>query len=182
MSAANASAPTRVLAVDIDGCLNNEDTYRNADRDALIYTATEEHSTRLLEREHCERVQRICDATGAALVIVSAWRCFFSAEQIARMFAARGLTAPVLGAVARATASGDQRADALLEWLAEHPEVTAWCVLDDDTRAYGYRRSVNGPLRYHNPRFVDRCVHPRDGVTDDDAARCIAILRGEVTP
>lgn len=170
-------AVTTVVALDFDGVINCEDTYRNADRDALIYAASEEHSARLIERDLVARVQRVCDATGAGVVVVSAWRGFFPVDALVRLLRGAGLTAPVLGAVGGVKMSGDLRASALLEWLDERPEVTRWCVIDDDVRAYG-DRPKRGPVRYADARFAGRCVHPVDGITEADADAAVAILRG----
>ena len=56
---------------------------------------------------------------------------------------------------------------------------TPWCVLDDDSDGvlYGYRHRGAG-RRYFDPLFEGHCVHPKDGVTEVDAAACLAILRG----
>lgn len=170
-------AVTAVVALDFDGVVNCEETYRSASRGALIYTASEGYSASLIVREFVARVQRVCDETGAGVVVVSAWRAFFPADALARLLRGAGLTAPVLGAVGGVKMSGDLRASALLEWLAERPEVTRWCVIDDDVRAYG-DRPKRGPVRYADARFAGRCIHPRDGITDADADAAIAILRG----
>lgn len=134
--AGDAPAVTAVVALDFDGVINSEETYRNADCDALIYTATESHSERLIERDLVARVQRICDATGAGVVVVSAWRYFFDDAALSRLLAARGLTAPMLGSVG-GKGSNDSRAEALLGWLDARPEVSRWCVIDDITSRAG---------------------------------------------
>jgi hypothetical protein len=109
--------------------------------------------------------------------VVSACRGWFDEHALRRLLRGAGLTAPVLGVVGGVKMSGDLRASAALEWLAEHPEVTAWCVVDDDVRGYGYPHATMG-VRYHRPEFIGRCVHPRDGITDADADAAVAILTG----
>ena len=159
-----------------------------------------------LDPAMCKRVQRVLDATGAGYVLISTWcdlyerpsgdvlgptyarRCAAARDAhvlaIISALAHRGIEAPCLGVMPEPRLRGmsdyvgaaEHRRKALAAWLDEHPAVTRWCVLDDTTDHYGYRRSVNGPVRYHDARFVGRCVHPRDGVTDDNAAACVAIL------
>jgi hypothetical protein len=159
-----------------------------------------------LDPAMCERVQRILDATGAGYVLISTWcdlyerpsgdvfgptyarRCADARDAhvlaIISALAHRGVDATCLGALPEPRLRGmsdyagaaEHRRKALAAWLDEHPGVTRWCVLDDTTDHYGYRRGGSGAVRYHDPRFIGHCVHPRDGVTDDDAAACVAIL------
>lgn len=190
------TAVTAVIALDFDGVINTEDTYRRADLDALIHTASEEHSARLIERDLVARVQRVCDATGAGVVVVSAWRAFFSLDALTRLLRGAGLTAPVLGAVGHSFGA-DRRAHHFEEWLGAHPEVTRWCVIDDSEEHWGSlhttlthfetikrasgvveRTPVYDLERRAHPRFAGRCVHPDDGITEADADAAIAILRG----
>ena len=171
------TAVTAVIALDFDGVINTEDTYHRTNRDALIYTASEEYSARFIERDLVARVQRVCDETGAGVVVVSAWRAFFPLDALTRLLRGAGLTAPVLGAVGGVKMSADCRASALLEWLAKRPEVTRWCVIDDSVSHYGYPHRTIG-VRYHRPEFAGRCVHPDDGITEADADAAIAILQG----
>ena len=165
-AASDEPTVTAVVALDFDGVINCEETYRSASRGALIYTASEGYSASLIVRDLVARVQRVCDETGAGVVVVSAWRAFFPADALARLLRGAGPMAPFLGVVGRGMEPGDPRGAALLEWLDERPEVTRWCVIDDDTRAYG------------DARFAGRCVHPRDGITEADADAAVAILRG----
>lgn len=178
-------APDDVAAVvflDFDGVINTTATYAHADVAALIFTANEDTSAQLIERDLVARVQGICDATDAGVVVVSAWRAWFDVPALSRLLRGAGLTAPVIDAVGGVKMSGDLRAAALLEWLRERPEVTAWCVIDDGVDHYGCPHRALG-VRYHRPEFVGRCVHPADGITDADADRAVAILRfGAVGP
>lgn len=140
------------------------------------------------------RVQRVCDAARASVTIVSGWRRFAPVEDIAACLRSAGLTAPVLGAVGGVKMSADLRAEATRQWLAEHPEVTRWCVLDDARHAWMGRRSsgyseratdgrrvfVSEESEYVPAWFAGRLVVPVDGITDDDAARALAILGGDL--
>jgi HAD domain in Swiss Army Knife RNA repair proteins len=167
-----------LVFLDLDGVVN-DDEHVNA---ALVGHAhitrfSLELAQRCTDPVRVARVQRVCDETDARVVIVSAWRRWATVEEITQVLRGVGLTAPVLGAVGGVKMSADLRADAALEWLDEHPEVTGWVVIDDTVSHYGHP-SKRGP-RYHNPRFVGRVVHPRDGITDADADEAVRILRGE---
>ena len=124
----------------------------------------------MLDPERVARVQRICDETGARVVIVSGWRRWAPVEVIAECLRAAGLTAPVIDAVGGVKMSGDLRAAATREWLRAHPEVSAWVVLDD-ARDLWAPRDVPAWL-------AGRLVCPVDGITDADAEAALAALRG----
>lgn len=180
-----------VLFLDIDGVLNDDAwvTAACAGQGAITRWSLD-LARRCLDPARCERLQRVCDKTGASLVIVSGWRRWATVEEIADALRGAGLTAPVLGAVGGVKMSGDLRASATREWLRDRPEVTRWCVVDDLVDAWREgrhttRREGRTVVELHErvvPAWLaGRCVHPRDGLTDDDAARVAAILRGEVT-
>lgn len=168
-----------VIFLDLDGVVN-DDEHVNA---ALVGRAhitsfSLDLAQRCTDPVRVARIQRICDETNARVVIVSAWRRWATVEEITEVLRRVGLSAPVLGAVGGVKMSADLRADAALEWLDEHPDVSGWVVIDDTVNHYGYP-SKRGP-RYHNPRFIGRVVHPRDGITDADADEAVRILRGEL--
>lgn len=180
-----------VLFLDIDGVLNSGAwvTAACAGQGAITRWSLD-LARRCLDPARCERLQRVCDETGASLVIVSGWRRWATVEEIADALRGAGLTAPVLGAVGGVKMSGDLRAMATREWLAEHPEVTRWCVVDDLVDAWREgrhtsrregRTQIEEYERVVPAWLVGHAAHPADGLTDDDAARVAAILRGEVT-
>lgn len=186
-----------ILALDLDGVCNDDAFVRAAlaGHGAIVRWDTD-LAARTLDPVRVARVQRICDATGASIVLVTGWRRWASTDDIAACLRAAGLTAPVLDAVGGIKFSGaDLRAQGLREWLDEHHEVTRWCVLDDLVTAWEASRNVErrelfrGRMtmvhtseRYVPAWLVGRCVHPRDGVTDDDAAACVAILGAAPSP
>lgn len=162
---------------------------------------------RLLSPEHVARVQRVCAATGAGYVLVTSWLDLFpppdgdqyAADYPARCDAAReahvaaivaalrerGLTAPCWGAIPRArykmsdyAGEAAHRRNAIVATLNGRPDVARWCVLDDDDEGKHYGYPHRGARHYHDPRFIGRCVHPVDGITDADAAAAVAILTG----
>lgn len=151
-----------VVFLDFDGVINTVATYANADS----FADTVEASAGLLERELVARVQRVCDATGAGVVVVSAWRASFTNADLRALLLGAGLMAPVLGSVAKPVPAGDRRGEALLAWLAERPHVTRWCVIDDDPSHYRYVAAA-----------YERLVLVGDGINDADVERAVAFLR-----
>ncbi len=200
-----------VLALDIDGVMNSDDTLRASRTAAVERALITRHLTPAamldaLDPAMCARVQRVLSAAGAGYVLISTWcdlyarpdgdeyaadypaRCDTSrAEHIVAIVGAlreRGITAecygwmpePRLRGMSDYRGASEHRRKALAAWLDARPCVTRWCVLDDTVDHYGYRRSVNGAVRYHDPRFAGRCVHPVDGITEADADAAIAVL------
>lgn len=150
----------RVVFLDIDGTLVRQVAHRPWDRAPVA------------------ALNRVLDATGAVVVISSGWRlsarrCTSTeADALALMAAVcaeEGVRAPVIGmtpTLDREIGSlvlGRPRRDEIAAWLAQHPEVTRWCALDDDTNA--------GP---NNLVLCDERV----GLTEMDTDRAIAILEG----
>lgn len=182
-------ATSSVIFLDFDGVLNNN-AHVKAVRDRRGITTWEQYldtfapwcplppcgltarvldtvyAAELLERPRCALVQRLCQDTGAAIVVVSSWRRYAYGEELQALLHNAGLTAPVLGAVGGLKMSCELRARAISEWLSQNPDVTAWAVLDDDTKHY-----------MHDKKLQSRAVHPVDGVTVEDCEAVRAILR-----
>lgn len=158
-----------VVFLDIDGVLNNDAWLAAIERDNGIVSWSPELARKMLDPERVVRVQRICDAAGAAVVIVSGWRRWASADAIAAVLSDAGLRAPVLGAVGGLRMSGETRATATGEWLDGHPEVTRWVVLDDTARMWD-------GMRVRGRSWMDYLIAPLDGLTDDDTERAIKVL------
>lgn len=116
------------------------------------------------------RLQRICDRTGAAIVISSAWRVLRGRTRSTAALRHHGLTADVLGGTpiiegtyhgaAVMTASG--RAQEIHAWLYVNSMVDRWAVLDDN------HVDVD-PSRFVRTNYAV-------GLTDADVERAIAIL------
>lgn len=194
-----------ILALDLDGVCNSDDTLRASRTAAVERALITRHLTPAamldaLDPAMCARVQRVLSAAGAGYVLITTWLDLYArpegeayydndahdaardahAAAIVAALRERGVTAPCLGAIPRRRRGmsdyTDPRAREFAAWLDARPSVTRWCVLDDTVDHYGYRRSVNGAVRYHDPRFAGRCVHPVDGITEADADAAIAVL------
>ena len=174
-----------VLFLDFDRVLNTAAWQRETvARFPGVVVWSPEIGAALLSPEHCARVQRVCDATGAPIVLATGWRRWMPGRAVATLtplLRAAGITAPVIDEVGQHF-SGDGRATFIAEWLDERRDVTRWCVLDDGVHYYADESPETGARHYHDARFVGRCVHPRDGITDADADAAVAILRGSADP
>lgn len=66
----------------------------------------------LLDADCCARVQKLCDLSGAVIVISSSWRQDFPLDQLRTMLASKGITAPIVGAT---TTDGIHRGQQILD-------------------------------------------------------------------
>ena len=84
-------------------------------------------------------IQRLCDASGAQVVLSSAWRTFVDFRAVGEAF---GL--PVIGETPLLLG---QRGDEIYAWLCEHPQVEQYAIVDDN----------DDMLPGQMPRFVQTC-------------------------
>lgn len=163
--------PIAVIFLDIDGVLNDAAHRMSMATNKMVVAWSHEVGLAILDRSRVARMQRLCDETGAAVVIVSGWRQWASAEAIARVLSDAGLRAPVLGTVGKLKPTMDSRAMATADWLADHPEVTRWVVIDDTAFLWnGYEE------------LASRLVVPQDGLTDADVDKARALLSTPASP
>ena len=124
------------------------------------------------------RLQGVCDATGAVVVISSSWRLGRHEHMLPRWLRAKGLTAEVIGCTPqiRAGEAGSAsfypspRGAEILAWLwtasRTGRDVSRFVILDDEPDA-GFGNAE---------RFV-RCSLA-DGLTEERAAEAVRILEG----
>jgi len=163
---------TKVLMLDFDNVLNdNAHILATAKEFPGIQTYNPDMGRAMLDPVRCARIQRVCDATGAAILLVTGWRKWAKWEDLAVLLEGRGITAKVVGAVGGVKMWDDLRASAAREWLDAHPEVTRYVVIDDDEyRLWG--RGKNHPWK-------DVMVMPKDGIEDEHVTQAIEILNQE---
>jgi hypothetical protein len=166
-----------VLYLDFDGVLNDNEWLRCSERwdrirglrAASDYEAMCELAPTQDLRPHlAARVRRIVDATGARVVVCSSWRRDMTDDQLRDALARVGL--PFDGSTPRQVhkmSVHDGRERDILAHVATLENGARWCVLDDDVEDWP------------GTPFAGRAVQPVDGVTEEDADRVIAILRGE---
>ena len=147
----------KVVFLDIDGVLNSPAWVKDLGRDRGLGH---------LEPDACARVQRLCDQTGAKLVISSTWRLIHKRAAIGDMFRARGLTTTILGMTA---ALHTKRGHEIQAWLDASPGVAGLgtidgvVILDDDLE-------MEHLAPWHVRTDVER------GFTDEDLRQAAEVL------
>jgi hypothetical protein len=158
----------KVVFLDFDGVLNDNGFVQNALKDTGPLTKyTIELAQTTLDPVRVARVQHICDATGADVVLVTSWRRWAGLDELRGALKFAGFTAPVVGVVGGVKMSGDLRRWAAGEWLDEHPQYTHHVVLDDDTNLW---------KDWGKKGKAFNCIHPFDGIEDKHVSEAIGIL------
>lgn len=169
---------SKVLFLDFDGVLNGRRYLDTLPRGVTLQTRPD------LDPACGARVQRICEATGASIVISSSWRMIKTwgeegeteraprpLDDIATWLRDVGITAPIIGATSLNTLAWDGkecRSRQIVAWIREHPEVVNWLVIDD------WR--LPELLAF---RFVQ--TNEETGITEADVERAILML-GRIEP
>ena len=117
-------------------------------------------------RERVQRLQRICGATSAEVVVSSTWRKSDKLAVLSGYLSGAGLTARVVGVTPVHDLPHEHRGTEIAAYLRAH-FADRYVVLDDDFDA-----GIG-----HKTHFVQTAT--LKGLTDEDADRAIAILRGE---
>jgi hypothetical protein len=165
----------RIVFLDIDGVLNHCDT-----RHDVRPTSTELLPIPI-EPACMARLNRLIAATGAKIVISSSWRLFACWQDLGPALVRHGLVADVIGETPDLvndatwianwherkgtpfTYESLERGWEIGEWLAAHPEVTAFVILDDCSDMDALK-----------PWLV--LTHPNDGLDDPDVERAKWLL------
>lgn len=112
----------KVLFLDVDGVLNNEEVF-----------VSRRYGAAPVCPECCGRLFRLLDATGAKVVLSSSWRGIPNLE---RRLRDRGVFRYVhkdkrTGHLS--INSDTRRGQEIAEWLSRHPEVKRYAIVDDDS-------------------------------------------------
>lgn len=119
----------KLVFLDIDGVLNSRDWFTRRSKDNARSSLGD------IDPDAASRVQRLCDETGASIVVSSTWRLLHKRLSLCDMFLAKGLTARVLGVTPHLPTK--DRGDEIQLWLDRTPKDRGWAVegmviLDDD--------------------------------------------------
>lgn len=173
----------RVIFLDIDGVLNNTQTVTPAGApwrgpDPAATGAPGWNLLVPIEPECMDRLNRMIAASGAKIVISSSWRLFSRWQDLGPALARYGLVGEVIGGTpdlvndpvwleAWRTRDGApfqyermERGWEIREWLAAHPDVTEFVILDDCS-----------DMAELKPWLV--LVDPIDGLDDPDVERAM---------
>lgn len=156
----------KVIFLDIDGVLNHEKHYKwlmETDEPTplqQVYPYSE------FNPESCKILNRIIDETDAKIVLSSSWR-LDGINRMNSLFKHFGLPriydiTPSLCGRFGSLCRGKE----IDKWLSEHPEVTKYVILDDDTDMEEYQL----------PFFVKTDPY-KDGLNNDIANKVINILQ-----
>lgn len=115
----------KVIFLDIDGVLNSEKFFMEKARDIIA-----------LDKSKINLLKKIVDVTNAKIVLSSTWRMLPSNhpdyKALMSFFEEEGLS------VYDKTPSGSNgRGSEIQQWLNNHPEVTDFVILDDDSYDMG---------------------------------------------
>lgn len=117
------SAPTKVLFLDIDGVLNS---HRSASAFHGFPHGFSESDMKRFDMVALALIQRVCEETGCSVVLSSSWRILHDVHECAN-----GLDLPIFDKTPND--SGGHRCRQIQKWLKEHPEVTRYAIVDDDS-------------------------------------------------
>lgn len=133
----------KILFLDIDGVVN------------CMYTAQRHRGMIGIDPFMALMVDRIIQQTGCKVVLSSTWRLWpDSREEVKKQVCEFIDVTPVL--------SGEERGEEVAQWLAEHPEVEKYAILDD-----------NSDFRPGQPLFKTSWI---EGLTDEICKEVIKFL------
>ena len=144
---------TRVLFLDVDGVLNSERT-----RIAFGGYPGDFSAVDMGKFDHAaiNMVRALCRKADLSVVVSSAWRIAFGWDEIGK-----ALDLPTIGQTPRLPGA---RGHEIAAWLAEHPEVESYAILDDS----------GDMLPEQMERFAQTSMY--DGLRWDDMQRLCAMF------
>ncbi len=157
----------RVIFLDFDGVLNSNQFRTQGGGHGF--------GVQQIDPAAAARLEKIVRATGAKIVVSSSWRHIWTTEQIAEMLEQVGAERAGRAVIDRTPSGLGNRGQEIQEWLdldpersavnPDHEPVQSYVILDDD----------NDMTPEQQPRLVH--VNPQRGLTDQDVAEAISILR-----
>jgi len=145
----------KVIFLDIDGVLVTT-------RSKLAYKKHDQ-----FDITSCRLIDNLCQNTEAKIVISSSWREGRSKENLADILRYNGISKEHLNEDWATPILRDNRLKEIKEWLARHPEVDHWAIIDDDL-----------DFTNEHPRLVLTVYE--DGLLFEHIIRLIALLDGNL--
>lgn len=143
----------KVLFLDIDGVLNSH-------RTCLAFGdfphGVDGYHRDMFDETALRMIRRIVNVSGASVVLSSSWRLIHDYNEIGR-----ALELPIMD---RTPSLAGIRGEEIAHWLAEHPEVETYAIVDDDSDM------LDGQLS----RFVKTSYS--DGLSFENAKQLAEIL------
>lgn len=118
-----------VVFLDFDGVLNSHEYFERRTRSSEWSRADD------IDRDAVARLQLLCDAASASIVISSTWRLLHRRVELCDLLRAKGLTAKVLD---KTPELHDERGHEIQAWLDNNAklgrfDVTGIVILDDNS-------------------------------------------------
>lgn len=150
-----------VLFLDVDGTLNSARFLR--ENPGAFDSADDAEA---MDPVAVARLEQVLLRTGAVIVVSSAWRLFHTVEEIQDFLHRRGApSARVIGVTPSLTG---YRGGEIRAYLKEHPEITRFAIVDDDSDMEPY---------YH--KLVK--TNKDEGMLDGDVELLVTMLNGTNT-
>lgn len=147
-----SKAPRKIIFLDIDGVMNSHDTRTDHELGLVSW----------LDARNVAVLNRIVQATGAAVVVSSTWRLTMPFDELRATFAAAGCVADLADVTPDIDARRRDRE--IQAWLAAQPEPPSrYVILDDD------RDMPTLP-----EKLVKTC--PSRGLSPEDVPTVLALL------
>lgn len=115
-----------VLFLDIDGVLNSAQYLM---RNPGCFDRKNEANA--FDPVACLRLEQVLVRTGSLIVLSSTWRLMHKLEQMTEFLHTRG--APSSKFIGKTPSLSGYRGKEVQAWLREHPEVTRFAIVDDDS-------------------------------------------------
>lgn len=146
----------KILFLDIDGVVNCQDTFfrTKGERDSLF----------VIDPYMALLVARIIEATGAQIVLSSSWRNHPDGIEVVERRVWKILDTTCSSWYERGTDHHSLRGEEIQKWLDAHPEVTRYCILDDDSDMLPHQKHFKTSWKI--------------GLTDEIAKQVIEYLNG----
>lgn len=158
----------KVIFLDIDGVLNHEKHYMwlmETDEPTPLQRV---HPYSEFNPESCKILNRIIDETNAKIVLSSTWR-LDGIQYMNNIFKHVGIFHKLYGITPSLAHKYDTtlcRGKEIDKWLSEHPEVTKYVIIDDDT-----------DMEEHQLPFFIKTDPYKDGLNNEVANKVIEILK-----
>ena len=117
----------KVLFLDFDGVLNS---HKWIGANQQLFSSQQLFMHKHVDVEAVARVEKICQATGAKIVVSSTWRRFNTLDQLQAILKDHGFTGEVIGAT---PILSSQRGKEIEHWLREHGPIESFVIVDDDS-------------------------------------------------
>ena len=122
----------KVIFLDIDGVLVTRNSIK------YQYLNFPDDTSIRFSKNAVRNLNKLIHLTKAKIVISSTWRLFHSLEELQNIFKKQGIKGEIISitSIDRAPVEEDiPRGQKIADWLAQHPEVEKYVIIDDDVQA-----------------------------------------------